>query len=138
MKMLLLAAISAALCAQAQSIDFSSLDKLVDKAEDSNTISLDQNQLRAALQMLPADKENAANLQHLRKLVSGLTGITVRSLEFDGPGKYRDSDLQTIRTQISKLPGASKIVDSKEKDEHSEVYMLMDGEKPAGMAIISA
>ena len=137
-KTMLLAGFLVALGVQAQSIDFSSLDKLAAKAKEVNTITLDQNQLRAALQMLPSSQMNAQQMQQLKKLASGLTSVAVRNFEFEKPGQFSEADLQPIRSQIAKQQGWSKIVDSKEEDEHSEIFMLTQNDKPAGLAVIAA
>ncbi len=136
-KSLILLALST-VCLLGQSLDFSSLDKLAAKAKEVNRVSLDENQLRAALQMLSADKGNEKDMEQVRKLASGLTSVTVRNFAFAKPGQYRDADLNDIRSQFAKLKNWAKIIDTKEANEHSEIYMLTEGDKPAGFAVISA
>ena len=72
-----------------------------------------------------------------KDLVSGLESVQVRNYEFDSPGEYTDADLNAVRKQVASLQGCTKIVESKEKNEHSEIYMC-NGGKVRGMAIISA
>jgi hypothetical protein len=117
----------------AQTVDLSSVDKLAAKAKSYNIIGLDQNQLRAALAMMPPGKSDSPK----NKVLSGLTSVIVRNLEFSERGQYSLSDLEPVRAQLAKLKGAVKIVDSREKDERSEIYMLMDGDKPNGLAIFN-
>ena len=131
-------------CAAAQQIDlpkldFSSLDKLAAKATEVNRVSLDRDQLKAALSLLSGvDQQSKANLNQLGELVKNLTGIEVRSYEFDKPGQYRDSDLAPIRQQFGKLKDWSKIVDSKEDGERSEIFMWTEDGKTKGLAVIAA
>ena len=127
------------LCAFSQQLDFSSLDKLAAKAKEVNRVSLDRDQLKAALSLLSGvDQQSKNNLGQLNELVKNLTAVEVRSYEFDKPGQYRDSDLESIRRQFSKLKDWSKIVDSKEEGEHSEIFMWSEEGKTKGLAVIAA
>jgi len=136
-KILAMWALSTA-CLLGQSLDFSSLDKLEAKAKEVSRISLDENQLRAVTQMMPTDKGNEKDMEQVRKLAAGLTGVTVRSFEFDKTGQYQDADLKDIRAQFASLKNWSKVIDTKEDGEHTEIYMLTEGNKPKGFAVISA
>ena len=135
-KLALLLGVSA-VCAWSQSLDLSSLDKLAAKAKEANEVNLDPNQIRAAMQFFPHDKKDSEdNDQDIEKLISGLQSVTVRNFEFGKAGEFQDSDLAPIRSQLAKLKGWGKIVDSKEKDEHSEVYMFSEDGKATGIAVI--
>jgi Domain of unknown function (DUF4252) len=135
-KLVVLCAVTAA-CAWSQGIDFSSLDKLDSKASEVNRVSLDENQLRAAMDMAKqAGKEK--DLDEAKKMMAGLQSVNVRNYEFKEAGAYTDADLEPIRAQIAKQRGCSKIVDSKEKDERSEIYMCMEDGKTSGIAVIDA
>ena len=135
-KWLVLAGVSTAM-AWSQSIDLSSLEKIAAKAKETNEVNLDPNQIRAALMFIPHDeKDNPETDQGTRKLLAGLQMITVRNFEFEKAGEFQDADLEPIRSQLSKLKGWGKIVDSKEKGEHSEVYMFTEDGKPTGIAVI--
>jgi len=123
---------------QSQPLDFSSLDKLESKAKEVNRVSLDENQLKAAMQMMPHDSKKGEQVEHAKKLMSGLQSVFVRNYEFEQQGLYQDSDLDAIRNQMEKLKGWSKIVDSKEKNEHSQIFMYAEGDKPMGIGIIAA
>lgn len=126
-----------AFCAFAQSLDFSSLDKLESKAKQVNRVSLNQSQLRAALQMMSGSKD-AEKTDQLKKLVSGLSSVYVRNFEFAQKGEYSDADLHTIRRQMERMRGWAKVIDSKEQNEHAEVFMLTENNKPMGIAVIDA
>lgn len=136
MKWMLLLGIST-LCAWSQSLDLSSLDKLGARAKEANQVNLDANQIRAAMRFIPHDEKDSADLdQSTKKLIAGLQMVTVRNFEFEKTGEFQDADLEPIRSQLSKMKGWGKIVDSKEKDEHSEVYMFTEDGKPTGIAVI--
>jgi hypothetical protein len=125
-------------CVWGQSLDLSSLDKLEAKAKSVNRVTLDGNQLRAAMQMVPQDAKKGQGLAEAQKVLPNLQSVLVRNYEFAEPGQYRDSDLDAVRSQVEKMKGWVKIVESKEKNEHSEVFMFTDGDKPSGIAVISA
>ena len=121
-----------------QTLDLSSLDKLEAKAKEVNRVTLDDKQLKGFMQMIPPDERKRDGLAEAEKMVPGLQSIVVRNYEFAEPGQYKDSDLDAIRNQIANLKGWSKIVDSRDKNEHCEVYMSTEGEKAGGIAVISA
>ncbi len=123
------------LSAWAQMPDLSTLNRLAAKATEKNEVSLDANQLRAAMQMLPQGERDKQSDQ-VKKLIAGLENVSVRNFEFDKPGIVQDADLDPVRAQLAKTTGWGKIVDSKEKHEHSEVYMLTEDGKTAGIAVI--
>lgn len=115
-----------------QSFDFKTLDKLGAKAKGSTNITLDNNTLKLALNFL-GEGENS-----LKSLVNNLKGIYVRSYEFDKPGQYNEADLAPLRAYIKSLQWA-KIVDTREDNETSEIYILgLPNDKLGGLAIISA
>lgn len=136
-KLVALMILSAA-CTLAQTLDLSSLDKLASKAKEVNRVSLTGEQLRAALQMLPQDENNGANREQLRKLVSGLTSVNVRNFEFASKDQYSDADLNSVRSQMERMKGWAKIIDSKEAHERSEIFMLTENDRPMGLAVIAA
>jgi Domain of unknown function (DUF4252) len=127
-----------AVCAFAQSLDLSSLDKLAVKAKEVNRVSLNQSQLRAALQMMPAGEGAGKNTEQMRKLVSGLASVEVRNFEFAQKGQYSDADVTAVRRQMERMHGWAKIIDSKEENERAEVFMLTEDNRPMGIAVIDA
>lgn len=126
-----------AACAGAQSLDLSSLDKLEKTAKEVNTVNLDAGQIRGALALLSGD-DHDQDLQQVRSILSGIRNINVRNLEFDDKGQYSMADVDAIRAQIARMPGWSRIVESRQADEHDEVYLLTQAEKIAGLAVICA
>ena len=125
-------------CLSAQQIDLSSLDKLASKAKAVNKVSLNHDQLASALSMLAgSDDGNKKDLDELKKLTENLTGVEVRSFEFEKKGQYRDSDLAGVRAQLARSKEWSKIIESSEDGEHSEIFTSsVEGHK--GLVIIAA
>lgn len=137
MKSLLFLAVLSAATAWPQTLDLSSLEKIASKAKETNEVNLDANQIRAALMFIPHDDKDSADFDEgTKKLLDGLQKITIRNYEFEKAGEFQDADLQPVRSQLAKLKGWAKIVDSKEKDERSEVYMFTEDGKPTGIAVI--
>ncbi|HWF10360.1 MAG TPA: DUF4252 domain-containing protein [Bryobacteraceae bacterium] len=113
-----------------QGFDFKSLDKLGANATESANITLDGNTLKLAAAFL-SDKD-------VKDIVTKLKGVYIRSFEFAKPGQYKESDLAPLRAYL-KSPQWMKIVDVKEAEETSEIWLrpLATGEL-GGLAIISA
>jgi hypothetical protein len=133
-KLVILAAVSG-LCAWSQSLDLSSLDKLAAKAKEVNRVSCDKNQLQMALKMIPSEDKKDPDA---KKFLSGLGSVQVRNFEFEKPGAYSDADLDAVRAQMSKMQGCTVIVDSKEKNEHSQIFLCSEDGKASGLAVIDA
>jgi Domain of unknown function (DUF4252) len=121
-----------------QALDLSSLDKLGDKAKESNIVTLDQNLLKLAGAFLN-DKDK--DQQAVKSLIGGLKAIYVRNFEFSAKDQYSMADVEGIRKQIHAL-GWSKIVESREKNddgtirEIDEVYINTGA--GGGLAVIAA
>jgi hypothetical protein len=123
---------AAAVTAFAQSsFDFKVLDKLGANATGSTNITLDDNTLKLATAFLGDDKD-------VKDVVKNLKGIYIRGFEFARAGQYKDADLAPLRAYL-KAPRWSKIVDVKETEETSEIYLLpLANGQLGGLAIISA
>lgn len=111
------------------------IDKLAERATESVDVDLDASMLKLASGFL--SKEDPDEVR-VKKLVSKLKGVYVRSFEFDKEGQYSSSDIQAIRSQL-KVPGWSRIVGVKSiKGENTEVYLKKDGEQVGGLIVIDA
>ena len=121
--------IAAAMPALAQqNFDFKSLDKIGANATGSTNISLEGDTLKLATSIFGGDSGPLKNL----------TGVYVRTFEFDKTGQYKDADLAPLRAYVNSLKW-NKIVDTKESDETSEIYVKpLPDNKLGGLAIISA
>jgi hypothetical protein len=111
------------------------IDKLAERATESVDVDLDASMLKLASGFLSKGDPDEIRV---KKLVSKLKGVYVRSFEFDKEGQYSLSDIQAIRSQL-KVPGWSRIVGVKStKGENTEVYLKKDGEQVGGLIVIDA
>jgi hypothetical protein len=114
------------------------LDRLAAKAEESVDVTLDRGLLQLAARFLSDRDEDQARV---KRLVSGLEGIYVRSYTFASEGEYNMADVDAFRAQLQ-LPEWSRIVGVKSK-RHSEdvdVYFKITagGKQLGGVVIIAA
>ena len=111
-----------------------SIEKLAAKAKESVNITLDGPLLQLAGQFLNSnDKDQGA----AKNIISKLKGIHVRNFEFDKEGEYTDADLDAIRSQLTSPPW-SRVVDAKEKKEHTQIFIKQDKNGFGGIVILSA
>jgi hypothetical protein len=134
-------ALWAALPARAQNpkLDLGNLSKLADKADEVVDVTLDGPTLKFAEKFMQSDEDEKDDAEAL-KIIRGLTGVYVKSFEFDKPDEYSDADVDAIRAQL-KGPGWSKMVDVHSKRDHEldEVYIMTDPSgKNLGLAVIAA
>jgi len=120
--------------ASAQVVDLSSLDKLTNRAKETNTISLDGDNLRTASRFLSGDDPD---MKDVKTIIEGIKGIWVRNFTFKGKEEYGKNDLAPIRKQLQG-GGWSKVLESKSESDHefTEVYLRTDNQKTAGLAVI--
>lgn len=116
-----------------QNFDFKVLDKLGANAKSSTSISLDGSLLKLAVNFVGNGDDS------LKSLVRGLTGVYVRSYQFERPGQYVESDIEPLRAYL-RTGQWSKIVEVKEASrEASEVYVqALPNDRLGGVVVISA
>jgi len=110
------------------------IEKLAAKARESVNITLDGPLLQLASQFLNSGKSDE---RAVKEVVSKLKAIHVRTFEFDREGEYSDSDLDAIRAQL-KSPSWSRIVEARERDEHTQIFIKQDKNELGGLVILSA
>ena len=111
------------------------LEKLAARATETVDVTLDSSTLQLASGFLSKDDPDEAQV---KKLVSKLKGIYVRSFDFDKEGEYSLSDVQALRSQLNG-PGWSRIVGVKSiKGENTEVYLLKNGDQIGGLVVLDA
>jgi len=123
------------LAAQAQTprinMDF---PELASKARETVDVTLDGPMLRLAgkfLSSTDADERSA------KEMINGLSGIYVRSYEFEHEGEYDKVIAERIRTQLG--PSWKKIVKvTSRTKEDVDIYAEMRGDAITGLLIISA
>ena len=118
--------------AWAQQLNLSVLDKLESRARDKVFVDLDQQKLKLVSQFLSG---RDAKAQQAIGVLSGVTGISVRTFEFAGRGQYTQADLEPIRSQL-KTPNWSRIIEIR-GTESVEVWFHMDSGKMTGLALIA-
>ncbi len=118
--------------AAGQQLDLSSLDKLTSKAKESSNITLDPEGMKLAAGFLEG---NDKKVEGLGEMANKVSSMTIRSLEFDGPGGYSNADVEPIRKQLS-APGWTRVVDIKDKDESFGIWFFRN-DKTSGMAMLA-
>jgi hypothetical protein len=123
--------------AQTGKLELKNLEKLADKAAEVNDITLDGSLLQLAVRMM--ENSHDADAAQVKDLVKNLKGIYVKNFEFDSPGQYSQADVEAIRAQLAG-PGWQRIVTSRSKrtGENDEIYLLKQGDKINGIAILVA
>ncbi len=134
MKRLCLGALAAVLPLWAQTIDYSFLDKLAEKARESAVVNLGPEQLTLLGGMKP--KDAAAGTE---ELVKHLKALQVRSYEFDAPGQYDMEQVRAFRDKVTSQGIWVSLVSVKERDGFTDILVKKgpDG-KSAGLLIIAA
>ena len=108
---------------------------LASKASESVTVTLDSRLLGFAARFLnSADAEEAA----AKQLVASLSGVYVRKYSFDSDFVVPTAEIAKVRRQLA-APGWSQIVGATSTKEKTQVdvYMLVEGDKAQGLAIIA-
>jgi hypothetical protein len=114
--------------APAQKLDLK-FDALAAKSSDKAEVDLDGALLRLATRHAKAEAGD---------FLGDLKEIHVRHYEFDKAGSYSDQDLAPLRKQVSESAGWSRILNVKEKDENTEIFVLTQGGKIGSCLILSA
>jgi hypothetical protein len=117
-----------------QGFDFRTLDSLAANATNRTVVTLEADMLKMAANFLGAeDKDSAA----IKSLIGKIKGIYVREFEYDKPGQYNEGDLAPLRAYLAQPPW-TRIVESKEKQESSEVWLQpLPGDQLGGFAIVA-
>jgi hypothetical protein len=110
------------------------IESLSAKAKESVNITLDGPLLQLAGQFLNSSDgdERAA-----KEIISKLRGIHVRHFEFAREGEFTDADLDAIRAQL-RSPAWTRVVDSRDDGEHTQIFVKQENSVLGGVAILSA
>jgi hypothetical protein len=118
---------------EASRLRLSSLDSLAARASQTVDVNIDERLMRMAAKVL----SNEGDEQEVKKLISGIKGIYVKSFEFEHENEYSAADVEDIRSQL-RLPSWSKLVNvTSKKEGNVEVYVLFNGDTVGGLAILS-
>jgi len=112
------------------------LDALSGKARQSVAVTLDSTLLSLAAGFLdPSRPEDAA----AKEIISGLSGIYVRSYSFDTDFVYPLADVEALRKQVS-TPGWQHVVEVRNSrdQENVDVYMSVEQGRANGLVVIAS
>jgi hypothetical protein len=110
------------------------LPDMAAKATETVDVTLDGPMLRLAGKFLSSTD---ADERVAKEMINGLTGIYVRSYEFEHEGEYDKTQAERIRTQLG--PTWKKIVKvASRTKEDVDIYVDTRGDAVAGLLIISA
>lgn len=126
--------ILASFAAHGQKLDLSSLDGLAARARKTEDVSLDADKLKLAAPFLFKESGDKA----AEDILSRVTGVFVRTFEFDTPIPLNMPELQPIRKQLTGN-GWTKIVDVRDKaqNEDTQVYIFSKGGSMGGITVLS-
>ena len=145
--LIILIAVSLPRTAEAQGarLRLDGLTRLADAASNVTDIGLDPAMLQLAGNFLSSQNESTAPA---KQLLSGLTGVYVKSFEFDRDNAYSPSDIEGIRSQFKTSPTPANpltgawhrvlVTEEKKNGELVEIYMWREGERTGGVAILVA
>ncbi len=119
--------------ASAQKLDLK-FDGLAAKASEKAELDLDGGLLRLAMRHGLGNDGNASAGGWL----SGIKAIHIRNYEFDQTGAYSEKDLEPLHKQVSEASGWSRVVNVKEKDENTEIFVSIQGGNITGCLVVSA
>jgi hypothetical protein len=109
------------------------LDHLAKKAEEAVDVNMPAALLKLANWVLdPKDPDQA----RARKLIAGVQGVFVKSFEFKEDGDYSESDLESIRKQLT--GDWSCVVKVRGRQDNVDVCLAQKDGKTLGLAIIAA
>ena len=130
-------ALGAALAATVWGQQFKfNLEHLASKASDSVDVSLDSNLLQFAAKFFNGKDPDEVKV---KKVLTGITGVYVKSFEFSHDGGYLPADLEKVRSQL-KAPEWSRIIGVKSsgENENIEVWVRNENGKVSGVAILAS
>jgi hypothetical protein len=121
--------------APAQQLQLPEMAKLSAGATDVVDVSVDQ----ALLGLAASFMSNGTDDKDVKALVSSLKGIYVKSFTYGKDGAYDPSILDSVRRQLSGGQW-SRLLAAKSAAEGSDtaIYLWRDGDKPGGLAVLSA
>jgi len=109
---------------------------LQSKASEVVDITLGSLPLALASKFMDADNpEDAA----MKKVISGIKSIAVRSYEFDSDFVYSKEDVEAVRKQLA-VPGWTQLaqVHKRNKAQDVEVYIALTDDQAKGFAIVAS
>jgi hypothetical protein len=121
--------------AQEPRIQLTALDHLASRASETVDVNIDERLIQIAAKIFNDKEPDEAAI---KKLVSGLKGIYVKSFEFDKDNEYSSADVDIIKSQLRE-PMWTRLVNVTSKREGNvEVYVSLVGPDINGLTVLSA
>jgi Domain of unknown function (DUF4252) len=133
LSVLLTIAGSATARAQGARVQMASLDYLTAKASETVDVNIDEKLLQLTIKFFGNDPDD----QEIKKIISGLKGVYVKSFEFANEGEYSASDVESIRRQLKDSAWTRIVGVVSKKDGDVEVYLMTNGNEIGGLAVLS-
>ena len=118
-------------------LDLPSFTHLQSKATEVVDITLGTWPLALASKFMEADDAESVEV---KKLISGIKSIAVRSYEFDSDFAYSKEDVDAVRAQLAE-PGWSHLVQVRKRgktDQEVDVYVALDADTAKGFAVVAS
>jgi hypothetical protein len=109
---------------------------LQSKATEVVDVTLGAWPLALASKFMEAD--DAEDVE-VKKLISGIKSIVVRSYEFDTDFAYSQQDIDAVRAQLE-VPGWTHLVQVRKQNKAQEVdvYVALDADHAKGFAVVAS
>ena len=118
-------------------LDLPSFTHLQSKATEVVDITLGSWPLALASKFMEADDAESVEV---KKLISGIKSIAVRSYEFDSDFAYSKDDVDAVRAQLA-APGWSHLVQVRKRgkaDQEVDVYVALEADTAKGFAVVAS
>jgi hypothetical protein len=110
------------------------IERLSARAKGTVNVTLDGALLQLAGQFLNSSDSDE---RVAKEIISKLRGIHVRNFAFAREGEYTDADLNEVRAQL-KSPAWTRVVDSRDENDHMQIFVRADNTTLAGVVILAA
>lgn len=126
----------AAAAERTPSLELPSFSHLQSKATEVVDITLGAWPLALASKLMRADDVDDAEV---KKLLSGIKSIAIRSYEFDSDFAYSREDVDAVRDQLA-APGWTQLAQVRKRNRAQEVdvYVALDSDQAKGFAIVAS
>ena len=117
-------------------LNLPSFSHLQSKATEVVDVTLGTWPLALASKLMEADDPESVEM---KKVISGIKSIAVRSYEFDSDFVYSKGDVDAVRAQLS-APGWTQLAQVRKHKQAQEVdvYIQLDHDRATGFAIIAS
>ena len=119
-------------------LDLPSFSHLQSKATEVVDVTLGAWPLALASKFMEADDAEGVEL---KKLISGIKSIVVRSYEFDSDFAYSKEDVAAVRAQLA-APAWTQLAQVRKRGKDQEVdldvYIALDADQAKGFAIVAS